>query len=236
MKPAPPGLTQQLPLAVRLRDEATFGNFHGDHNSAVVSRLKGLLADRQPLVYIAGDRGSGKSHLLQAASHAQDKAGGVGAWVDLEELKVMAPEVLEGLDTADLVCLDNLDVICGQRDWEEALFHLHNRLHDRGAMLVVSACKVSAELPVGLADLSSRLAAGVLLQLARPRDQDRLAILKARAERRGLELSDEVAQYILRRSDRHTGALLAVLRTLDDASLSSQRRLTVPFVKAVMDW
>ena len=103
-------------------------------------------------------------------------------------------------------------------------------------MLVISARRVPAQLPVCLADLRSRLTAGILLQLARPQDEDRLAILQARAERRGLELSDEVAHYILKRADRHTEALLAVLQLLDDASLSNQRRLTIPFVKTVMAW
>lgn len=228
----------QLPLAVRLRDEATFENFHGSHNSVVLDRLRAALDQAQPLIVLAGDTGSGKSHLLQAASQAQEQeeSSTTAHWVDLEEMQLMSPEVLEGLDVADLVCLDNLHVVCGRKAWEEALFHLVNRLQDRGAVLVVSSAKVPAELPIALADLSSRLAAGILIQLARPRDDDRLAILKARAERRGLDLSDEVAQYILRRADRHTEALLAVLQILDDASLSSQRRLTIPFVKSVMRW
>lgn len=224
-------LSKQLPLAVKLRDDATFSNFHGDHNAAVLARLQSALAARQPVILLAGDTGSGKSHLLQAAAQAAS-----GLWLDLEELRVLTPAVLEGLDSADLVALDNLDVVCGQPAWEEALFHLLNRLQDRGAVLLIGLRSVPAQLPLVLADLRSRLAAGMLLQLARPRDGDRLIILKTRAERRGLELSDEVAQYILRRADRHTGALLAVIQLLDDASLSSQRRLTVPFVKAVMAW
>lgn len=231
-----PEAGMQLPLAVRLRDEATFDNFHGRHNSRVLDRLRAALAQAQPLIVLAGDTGSGKSHLLQAASQAEEEAGRTVHCVDLQELQVMAPEVLEGLDSADLVCLDNLHLVCGRQAWEEALFHLVNRLHDRNAILLVSSAKVPAELPMVLADLGSRLAAGILIQLARPRDEDRLAILQARAERRGLELSDEVAQYILRRADRHTEALLAVLQVLDDASLSSQRRLTIPFIKSVMGW
>lgn len=226
-----PPFSRQLPLAVRLRDEATFSNFHGNHNAGPLARLQRALDERQPLIVLAGDTGSGKSHLLQAAAQVEDSI-----WLDLEELQVMTPAVLEGLDRVDRVCLDNLDVVCGAPAWEEALFHLLNRLQDRGAVLVIGSRAVPSQLPVALADLRSRLAAGMLVQLARPQDDDRLVILQTRAERRGLELSDEVAQYILRRADRHTEALLAVLRILDDASLSSQRRLTIPFVKAVMGW
>lgn len=226
----------QLPLAVRLRDDARFSNFYGGHNVATVARLVAALAEDQPLALLVGDTGSGKSHLLQAAAVDHEAAGGVSLCVDLAELQQLAPEVLEGLDAASLVCLDNIDVVCGDCRWEEALFHLHNRLQDHRATLLVSARAVPAELPLVLADLRSRLSAGILLQLARPQDADRLIILSARARVRGLELPEEVAHYILRRADRHTGALLEVLHLLDDASLSSQRRLTIPFVKSVMGW
>lgn len=231
-----PGAGEQLPLAVKLRDDARFSNFYGEHNVAAVARLKAALDEHQPLALLVGDTGSGKSHLLQAAALRHEAAGGSSFCVDMSELKQLSPDVLQGLDTAGLVCLDNLDVVCGERGWEEGLFHLHNRLQDQHAMLLVSARAVPVELPLVLPDLQSRLAAGVLLQLARPQDQDRRLILRARAGARGLDLPDEVAQYILRRADRQTGALLDVLQLLDEASLSSQRRLTIPFVKSVMAW
>nr|WP_254774604.1 DnaA/Hda family protein [Marinobacter sp. AC-23] len=135
-----------------------------------------------------------------------------------------------------LVALDDLDRVAGKADWEEAVFHLYNRLHDGGHMLVVSLSEVPGSLPFVLPDLVSRLHHGLTVQLGIYRDDDRLRILMARAEQRGLTMTDDVAGFIMRRAPRRLGDLLSILDTLDENSLQAQRRLTIPFVKTVMQW
>ncbi len=78
----------------------------------------------------------------------------------------------------------------------------------------------------------------MLIQLGVYRDEDRQRILMARAEQRGLVMSEDVAGFIMRRAPpRKLGDLLGgLLDTLDENSLQAQRRLTIPFVKAVMGW
>jgi len=56
-----------------------------------------------------------------------------------------------------------------------------------------------------------------------------------RSRWRGLELPDEVGQFLLRRTSRSSAALFSLLDRLDQAALTAQRRLTVPFVKSVLD-
>jgi DnaA family protein len=135
-----------------------------------------------------------------------------------------------------LVALDDLDRVIGDPQWEEALFHLYNRVSDRGHRLLVSMREPPAVAGFVLPDLQSRLRHGLLIQLGTYRDDDRLRILQARAEQRGLDLSDEVVGFIMRRAPRRLGDLLAILDRLDDNSLQAQRRLTIPFVKSVMGW
>ena len=110
------------------------------------------------------------------------------------------------------------------------------RVLDNGNLLIVSLSDVPAASALVLADLVSRLSHGLLLQLGIYRDDDRLRILMARAEQRGLVMGDEVAGFILRRAPRKLGELLAILDRLDENSLQAQRRLTIPFVKSVMGW
>jgi DnaA family protein len=62
-----------------------------------------------------------------------------------------------------------------------------------------------------------------------------MASLACRARGRGLELPDETAQFLLRRFPRDLPTLFALFDTLDTASLIEQRRLTIPFVKSVLD-
>lgn len=227
----------QMTLGVHLRDDATFANYLGDHNRAVAGRLRQAITQPQlNLLYLCGDAGTGKSHLLQAACLEQEQRGGGSLCLSLEELVVHTPDALQGLDIDALICLDGLEHLRGCMAWQEAVFHLFNRVQDAGSQLFVCSRLPPAELALELADLQSRLASGVVLQLARPRDEDLLEILGARAARRGLSMPEEVAQYILRRAPRDTGALLTLLDRLDSLSLQHQRRLTVPFVKQALNW
>lgn len=228
--------TLQLALGVKLRDDARFDNFHGQRNAESARRLAVLIHEDVPVIVLCGDRDTGKSHLLQAACHEAETEGQTTICVSMPELARFGPDALEGLENAALVCLDDVDQIAGQAVWEEGVFHLYNRVIDQGHRLLVSLSDIPALIPFGLEDLSSRLRHGVMIQLGVYRDDDRMRILSARAEQRGLQIGDDVATFILRRAPRELAALLAILDRLDENSLQAQRRLTIPFVKSVMGW
>jgi len=230
--------TSQMVLGVKLRDDARFDNFHGDRNQEAARRLEAVCAapGEMPVVVVCGDTDTGKSHLLQAVCHLGEQREKTSVCVSLRELLPFAPEALDGLESHDIVCLDDVDLVAGKSDWEEAVFHLYNRVLDQGGLLLATLAEVPSAVPFQLADLGSRLAHGLLIQLGVYRDDDRLRILMARAEQRGLTISDEVAGFIMRRAPRKLGDLLAILDTLDENSLQAQRRLTIPFVKTVMCW
>ncbi len=230
--------TSQLILGVKLRDDARFDNFHGNRNAAAAARLRSLSAEPEgiPVIVLCGASDTGKSHLLQAVCHDAETRGQSAVCISIAELEALGPEALSGLEALDIVCLDDLDRIAGRAAWEEAVFHLYNRVHDSGGLLIVSLSEVPGELAFGLPDLVSRLNHGLTLQLGIYRDEERAGILMARAEQRGLVMGDEVAGFIMRRAPRRLEDLLAILDTLDENSLQAQRRLTIPFVKTVMGW
>lgn len=230
--------TSQLVLGVKLRDDARFDNFHGNRNASVARRLRALSArpDGIPVITLCGASDTGKSHLLQAVCHDAETRGQSSVCISIAELEALGPEALSGLEALDIVCLDDLDRIAEKAPWEEAVFHLFNRVHDTGGLLIVSLSEVPGKLHFGLPDLVSRLNHGLTLQLGIYRDEERVGILMARAEQRGLVMGDEVAAFIMRRAPRRLGELLALLDKLDENSLQAQRRLTIPFVKTVMGW
>ncbi|MBS3802955.1 MAG: DnaA regulatory inactivator Hda [Oleiphilaceae bacterium] len=228
---------RQLTLGLRLGDYATFDNFHGGRNAGVAQQLSALSRDQNaPVVVLCGAENTGKSHLLQAVCHAVEQHSDSVMCLSMAELTLASPGILEGLEQHSLVAIDDLDSVAGKTEWEEALFHLYNRILDCGHRLLVTLSDTPAQVPFALEDLVSRLSHGVLLQLGLYRDEDYLTILRARAEQRGLAMNDDVASYILRRAPRKLGELLAILDRLDDNSLRAQRGLTVPFVRAVMNW
>ena len=144
--------------------------------------------------------------------------------------------MLDNLEQFELVCLDDLDAVAGRADWEEALFHLFNRLRDSGRRLLLAASASPRELPVQLADLQSRLTLALVFQLQSLSDEDKLRALQLRASRRGLHLGDDVGRFILTRGERSMSSLFELLERLDQASLQAQRKLTIPFLKETLGW
>lgn len=227
----------QLPLGVGLRDDATFDSFLPAANASLVERLSRQLdADGEPFLYLWGAPGSGRSHLLQAACHAASDRDLRALYLPLQDLGHFPPLMLEDAERLDLVAIDDVETVIGRRRWEEALFHAFNRLRDAGKRLVVSAAVAPRQLPVKLPDLASRLTWGVTFHLQPLGDSERLQALQLRARIRGMQLPDEVARYILHRGPRKLDELFEELAVLDRASLSAQRKLTIPFVKQALGW
>lgn len=230
---------QQLSLGVTLNDDATFDNFHAPSGSsnAQASALVRAQAEGlgEQVVFLWGAPGVGLTHLLQAGCHRAHDSGLSFQYLPLQELIEVEPHHLfEGLEALEYICIDNLEAVAGRADWEEALFHLFNRVREQGHRLLLAAHKGPHQLPIELADLRSRLQWGVTWQLQALADIDKQQALRQRARARGLELSDEVAQYILQRVSRDMDELFRCLQRLDQASLAAQRKLTIPFVKKVL--
>ncbi|KUJ81609.1 DnaA regulatory inactivator Hda [Microbulbifer flavimaris] len=234
------GAPQQLPLGVSLRDDATFDNFYlsgEDANRQVVEALQAFACGQSPeqVLYLWGEPGSGVSHLLQSACQSAEEAARTFQYLPLKDLMGMDPSVmLDGLEQLELVCIDDLHLVEGQPRWQEALFHLYNRVRDSGGQLLLGARKPPRGLELDLADLHSRLQWGLTFQLQALNDSDKLAALRRRSRLRGFDLPEDVAQYILHRSPRDTRALFQCLETLDRASLMAKRKITIPFVKEVL--
>lgn len=232
---------KQLSLGVHLKDDATFENFYavnGQTNALVVSALHQQLEPfGEQFVFLSGPAGAGITHLLQAACHYCGERDKRAQYLPLDELQVFDPhELLDGLESLDLVCLDNLQAVIGRQNWERALFGFFNTMRDTGRRVVMAATLGPRELPVALPDLQSRLNWGLVFQVQPLDDASKQAALQARAKARGLELTDEVAQYIMHRAPRNTHELFKTLQRLDDASLAEQRRLTIPFVKQTLNF
>ena len=226
----------QLTLGLSLKDEATFENFFSGENAEIVAGIKKTAGGQgERVIYLCGARGQGRSHLLQAACHDAHQQHLSSVYLPLAEAGVLSPDMLHGLESLALVCMDDVHAIAGRADWEEAIFHLYNRLYDSGGRIIIAANELPKAIPFLLPDLASRLAWGIVYQLHSLSDAEKLDVLKMRALRRGIDLSDEVGRYILTHCPRHMGTLFAVLDALDKASLAAQRRLTIPFVKEILE-
>ena len=226
---------RQLTLALYHNPRADFASYHAGPNAEALAAMVRWADETVPwYVYLWGGTATGKSHLLQAGLRLAANAGRSTMYVPLAEVAAHGPGVLEGLEAIDVVCLDDIDLIAGQHAWEHAIFVFFNRLHAAGRALAVSGRAVPAALPFALPDLASRLSAGLIYQLKALEDMEKAAALAAAAARRGMALPEAVAAYLLRRLPRDMRVLIAALETLDHASLSAGRPLSVPFVRETL--
>jgi len=223
----------QLALPLQLADHAVFASFLDSGNETLVATLADIAVGGEGHgCWLWGAASTGKTHLLQAVC---DEAGDRAIYVPLSMFADAGPGILEGLASRELICIDDVDLVSGRTEWEMALFDLCNQIFDTDAQLIVSAASAPRECPIELADLQSRLARLPVFQLRVLDEDERVCALQLRSKHRGLELPDDTARYLLKRSRRDMASLYKLLDRLDREALRAKRRLTIPFVRDVLD-
>jgi len=212
----------QLLLGIAPEWNPTLDNFVAGRNVELLAALRHALiaAQGERSIYVWGETGSGKSHLLQAAVGHARAAGQTAIYACgtvPEAAQVVAVDDVEKLDDAAQV----------------ALFALYNRLRESGAMLLVSGTQAPAFLKLR-DDLRTRLGWGLVYQAHGLSDEEKARALAQHARERGFGLSPEVTQYLLRHGRRDLPSLMAVLDALDEHSLRLHRAPTVPLLKEVL--
>src|SRR5262245_60822146 len=198
---------QQLLLELAPPPSPTFENFFAGRNGAALKALRGALSGGERFVFLWGPGGSGKTHLLRAFSEAAASAG------------------LEAVAADDVARLGETEQL--------ALFDRCNRLRAARGALAASAEAPPAQLALR-ADLRSRLASGIVLQLHPLSDADKAEALSAHASGRGMALDRELVAYLLTHFDRDMGTQIALLDALDRYSLQRKRAITLPLVKEAL--
>lgn len=223
----------QLALPLQLADHAVFATFFERGNETLVATLNTIAKGGVDShgCWLWGARATGKTHLLQAVC---DACGDGSVYVPLAMFAASGPMILEGLERRQLVCIDDIEQVAGNTDWEAALFALCNEVSDRSGQLVVASNTAPRECPIHLADLASRLSRLPVFRVNGLDESERVEALQLRARHRGLDLPLETANYLLKRSRRDMASLYGLLDKLDMEALRAKRRLTIPFVRHVL--
>lgn len=224
----------QLALALRFPADQRFGDFSG--SPLALQLLRRLAEDAvSEWIFLSGPTASGKTHVLLATAAHASELGQRVAYLPLADARGTLRALLAQQEHADLVALDDLDAIAGERADEVALFDFHNRARAAGARVVYAASTPCAALSLELPDLRSRLAQCTQVSLDPLDESQRRELLRRRAQRRGLSLDDAVLDYLFSRVGRDLGSLSRLLDRLDRASLAAQRRITLPFLRSVLE-
>jgi DnaA family protein len=218
---------RQLLLDFTQAPAPTFENFvHGGNSElfhALGNAVHGDLPER--VIYIWGEPGAGKSHLLKAfADAARSRRARYLAAVDanFDRLEPAA-------DLAGLVVLDDLERLPEAQ--QAALF---NGFNERAFALLLVAARAAPRDVAIRRDLATRLATGLTYRVLPLTDEQKRSALASHARSRGFALSDDVSSYLLTHVRRDMGSLMAALDALDRYSLETGRAITVPLLKAAI--
>ena len=208
----------QLLLDIAPDSPPTLDNFVAGRNLELLTALRHALAGSagERCIYLWGETGSGKSHLLQACVDAQQDA-------------IYAQDSVP--QSAAIVAVDDVEHLDDAAQIE--LFNLYNQMRDSGNLLLVSG----KESPLHLKlrdDLRTRLGWGLVYQVHSLSDDEKIRALIQHAHARGFILPMEVTQYLLRHGRRDLPSLMAVLDALDEHSLRLHRAPSVPLLKEVL--
>lgn len=229
-------MNRQLVLSIQQHYQTSLNDFCWNNNPLLAETIASLETQENKFYYFWGDAGLGKSHLLQGCCQRLDQKGLSCAYLPLKVLQQWGPETLHGMENQALVAIDDIDTIANDYAWEEALFHLFNRIRDnKHSILLISGEYSPLASSIRLADLRSRLAWGLVFHLEDLDDEQKVMVLQKQAQKRGFDLPDAVALFLIKRCTRNMHNLSAKLEQLDAASLAAQRKITIPFVKEVLD-
>lgn len=222
---------RQLLLDLKASEPQTFDSFVAGGNQELLQRFLALrsaltqteklsLSDR--FVYVWGEAGAGKTHLLQSLAHAMPAHYLSG---DAE------PQNFVFDPTIRLYLLDDCDRLSA--DSQVAAFALFNQVRENGAALVAAGSLPPAQLTVR-EDLRTRLAWGLVYQVQGLTDDEKIAALNQAAQARGLVLSSGVLPYLITHFHRDMRSLSAMLDALDRYSLETKRPITLPLLRELL--
>jgi len=225
----------QIPLEFGFRETADFEHFIEGPNTEICTIIRSIaLGETNQNIYLWGQAATGKSHLLQAVCNLASQHDLNIAYIPLNQHAELSPVMLEGLEHLSMVCVDDIDCIAGQEVWEQALFHLYNRLREQQKPLLMTGSKGPRDLAFQLQDLKSRVSWDLIYHLQVLSDKDKINLLQKRANTRNFEISEEVAAYLVKNVKRDLPSLLELLDKFDQATLTEKRKLTIPFVKLLI--
>ena len=217
----------QIPIDFGFFTKKTLNNFIIGKNKDLFNYIHNL-ANSDQLILIYGSKSSGKSHICKAIYNKNIKSAFL---IDDK------PTLLDNVpnDFYELLIIDDLDKLISSKKEEEKIFTLVNNQILHKKPILVSSSKEIKDCNIKLKDLSSRLLSDKIFTIRDLDDSDKIDMMTSYCTQRGLEISEKVLYYIINNCSRDLYFLCALIKNLDNVSLSMKKKITIPFIKKVIE-
>ena len=223
---------RQIPLDVSLSEYMTFETFYLGPNKSVVDSLRDK---KNQLIWLAGLEGFGKTHLLHAFLNSHEHENKKVLYLPMSESQDFTPDILDNLAQYDLVAIDDIENIIGDMTWEEQLLKFYEDSYSTRNKILITANDTPKGLNFLLPDLSSRFNLALIERLRPMNEDEMIKAILIHSKARGFDLPEDSAKYLINRVPRDVSVLVDMIKLLDYESLSMQRKLTIPFIKTVLN-
>ena len=224
---------KQLTFPWNKENKSSFDSFYTTKlNKQLLFLLKDEALKDDLLIYGAKD--SGKTYLLQALCNQFNNQGKSSFFLPVRQAIELSVDILDSLENIELVCIDGIESLVGNKAWEIGLFNLINRSFNSNNRLIFTSANNIDGMNFELKDLDSRLRKIQSHELHSLADDDILYALKHIANLRCIELGSKEAQYLLTYADRNISDLVKILESLDQISMEMKRKITIPLIKEVI--
>ena len=205
---------KQLTFPWNKDNKSSFDSFYASKlNKHLLSLLQNNTFKDDLLIF--GTKDSGKTYLLQALCNHFSNQGKSSFYLPMKQAKELSVDILESLESMELVCIDGIESIVGNKVWEIGLFNLINRSLNSENRLIFTSSKNIDVMNFELKDLDSRLRKIQSHELYALADDEILSALKHIANLRSIELGSKEAQYLLTYANRNISDLVQILESLD---------------------
>ena len=228
---------KQLIFPFQINQKASFDSFFcSPDNQNLMTRLADIVSspDTSELI-IHGEDGSGKSFLMQAICNELSSAEKKFAFIPMKKAFNMGVEIFQNLGSLDAVCIDDLQLILANQDWEKALFNLINECQQSSCSLMLSLGGTQPlDESVILPDLLSRIKRMEFIALHAVQDELFNQAIDFVAQQLDIKIEKAELEFLLKHQTRVFSLLVENIITLDNQAASLKRKITIPLIKETL--
>jgi len=230
---------KQLIFPFQINQKASFDSFFcSPDNQNLMTRLADIVSsqDTSELI-IHGEEGSGKSFLMQAICNELSSAEKQFAFIPMKKAFNMGVEIFQNLGSLDAVCIDDLQFILANQDWETALFNLINECQQSNCTLMLSLGGTQPlDESIILPDLLSRIKRMEFIALHAVQDEFFNQAIDFVAQQLDIKIEEAELEFLLKHQTRIFSLLVENIITLDNQAASLKRKITIPLIKETLNF